>query len=740
MVENFGVLAGSLALENKPFHMQILSDIKREHANLHGYVAYKLTRLGRVSDDDVPSFLVVTKERGILLLDVVEERIIAAHEREGVDYWRADSGGTFIAKNLVMELYSDEIISRLKNDLRLYDRKTRRLRVPVESKVVFCRNSEDEVDGWYEKFANYEAGYVTVENLRSWLNELPCDAALSENEYASICSLLEGTFVYQRRSEGIDERPLRTRNDFIQRSLRVIFKQDEAQRVASMQLPPGPQRIRGLAGTGKTIVLSLKAAITHAKFEDFKILYLFNTQSMYQQVQSLIAQHYTMQAKKAPDFSDQMHVLHAWGGRQRPGLYSTICDRIGMRPLTWAEVRHTQDSLAFIYNDLLKRAGHALEPIYDLVLIDEAQDFPDEVFQVVYKLTKGVGQDKRIIWAYDEFQSLRDAQMREPAEMFGVDENGQPNIPNTALKGYYPGEIQKDFVLPNCYRTPRPVLMAAHGVAMGLYTSNPNEMFYTRGDWEALGYSVISPNSLFIEEGEQVELERGDENSKNILEGLLRAEGADPLKLIKIRQLESDAEQLEYVASQVRRLLDYHEVPAEEIVIVNLKQGNNKESMLEMQKYLTRHAVPSVIPGYVESADIFKPKGSVTITTPFRAKGNEANIIFVINAENVSLDRTLRTRNAFFVALTRSRGWCYISGVGAGVSLLSDEIERIKADLPKFRFICPSKTAVRKKKSLLSLSDQQAADYQKIADMLRKNPELANVFKEDFFDESNGDA
>ncbi|MGK9145822.1 hypothetical protein KXR77_20475 [Xanthomonas euvesicatoria] len=63
MVENFGVLAGSLALENKPFHMQILSDIKREHANLHGYVAYKLTRLGRVSDDDVPSFLVVTKER-----------------------------------------------------------------------------------------------------------------------------------------------------------------------------------------------------------------------------------------------------------------------------------------------------------------------------------------------------------------------------------------------------------------------------------------------------------------------------------------------------------------------------------------------------------------------------------------------------------------------------------------------------------------------------------------------------
>jgi len=58
-MSTFGVLAGSLALEEKPFHKQALDVIQRVFAKANGYVAYKLTRLGRVSDDDVPSFLVI---------------------------------------------------------------------------------------------------------------------------------------------------------------------------------------------------------------------------------------------------------------------------------------------------------------------------------------------------------------------------------------------------------------------------------------------------------------------------------------------------------------------------------------------------------------------------------------------------------------------------------------------------------------------------------------------------------
>lgn len=730
MSDTFRVLAGSLALEALPYHLSVLEEIRRTFTRCNGYVAYKLTRLGRVSDNDVPSFLIVTREHGIIAVDVVEERILDSLENEDVELWRTDAGRTEHARNYVLDIYHDELVSRIRNDPKLYNKRDRTLRVPISSVVTFGQNTSDEIGRIYNRFGEYSSQPVSADELSAWLAERRSDINLTEDAFSRLCSLIEGTFVYQATPASEPREPLTTRNDFIQKSLRVTFKQDDAQRVASMQLPSGPQRIRGLAGTGKTIVLSLKAALTHSRFEDFKILYLFNTQSMYQQVQSLIARYYTLQAKKAPDFEDRMQVLHAWGGRQRPGLYSRICDEFGLRPLTWTEVRGSKDALQHIYKDLIARVGDAMTPRYDLVLIDEAQDFPEEVFQVVYRLTKGDGASKRIVWAYDEFQSLRDAQMKEPSDLFGRGEDGQANIPNSALQGTYPGDIPKDFVLPNCYRTPRPVLMTAHGVAMGIYASSQNEMFYNVSDWEALGYTVRKPESLFIEENDEVEIEREDRNSKNILERLLLEEERDPDQLVRINRFENSEDQLSYIAAKVAWLVSEQEVAPEEIVIINLRSGNNKEEMLSIQRALTARSIRSVLPGYVESADIFKPKDCVTITTPFRAKGNEANIVFVVNAQGVAHDFTLRLRNAFFVALTRSRGWCYISGVGRYVDELFREVEAVRAHLPKFEFTCPSRDSVRKNKSFLGLSDKQADDYRRVTEILKNNPELRDVIKD----------
>src|SRR5690606_23156733 len=201
----------------------------------------------------------------------------------------------------------------------------------------------------------------------------------------------------------------------------------------------------------------------------------------------------------------------------------------------------------------------------------------------------------------------------------------------------------------------------------------------------------------------------------------------DPLKLIRTKELESNAAQLTYIAEKVKWLIEVQEVAPEEIVLVNLRSGNNKDEMLAIQRTLTAAGVDSVLPGYIESADVFKPKGFVTISTPFRAKGNEANIVFVINAQGVARDRTLRMRNAFFVALTRSRGWCYITGVGSGMEQLTDEIARLKNDMPTFRFVCPSPRTVKRNKSFLSLSDKQATEYERISELLRKNPELRSL-------------
>jgi superfamily I DNA and RNA helicase len=727
MPNTFEFLAGSLALEQLPYHWTIVNEIQRSFADCDGYVAYKLTTLGRSSDDEIPSFLIVTRQHGILLVDVIEEHVDGAVEIDGAVAWNLSNGKAFSSRTWALELYVDDLVSRLKNDLTLYDRTTRTVSVPIRSGIVFCQNDDAEIAAWGQFIDGQNLDPILIKDFSAWIDRAEASYNCDSDTLDRILALLEGTFVYGAKPSYAVSTPLTTMNDYIQSSLKTIFKQDDAQRVASMQLPPGPQRIRGLAGTGKTVVLSLKAAITHKRFPDFKILYLFNTQSLYSQITSLITRYYSIEAKKAPDFEDCLNVLHAWGGKQKAGLYSTLCQQFGVTPLTWTEVRGASDPLAYIFKRLLDQVGEKLQPIYDLVLIDEAQDLPPEVFETVFRVTKGAADKKRIIWAYDEFQSLRDVEMKGPSELFGKDATGLPNLPDELLHGEYDGGIRKDFVLPNCYRTPRSVLMVAHGVALGLYAPKKSTMLYLPTDWTALGYEVVTPKTLTIEPGDKVVLKRPDENSKNRLEGLLIDNDRSPRELVQIARHNSELDQHNAIAKKIAEIIQNEGVAPEEIIVVNLYSA--KEKMLALQRALTAQNVPSVLPGFFESADVFKPKGFVTISTTFRAKGNEANIVFVVNSQSIASDFTLRKRNAFFVAVTRSRGWCFINGIGAEMDALILELNMIQDDFPEFKFVCPRQEDLPSRR-LLTMSDNELNKMQEIVELLKKNPDLAKMVNE----------
>lgn len=734
MSGTFDFLAGSLALENKPFHMQVAELIKNKFRHCEGYIGYKLATLGRASDSDVPDFIIITKEHGIILVDMVESKVSRADEVQGNEVWHYEHGGSSVARNFIVELYEEEVKSRLKNDAIFYNRRKKTCTVPITSAVIFCKNNNSEIGDFYQEYADYESSAIEYGEIENWLDSVEEKFNCDSKVLGRIFSLLEGTFIYENKKILDEEPPLNTMNDYIKKSLNITFNQDHSQRIASMQLTPGPQRIRGLAGTGKTIVLSLKAAITHKKFPDYKILYLFNTQSLYQNVQSSIARYYTLEAKKAPDFESNLNVFHAWGGRQKPGLYSHICQQYGLTPLTLGDVRGASDALAVIYAELLKKIGSDIKPEYDLILIDEAQDFPKELFEVVFKLAKGKVREKRIVWAYDEFQSLKDTQIKGPSELFGMAKDGTPNMSDDVLDGFYPGDIKKDIVLSNCYRTPRPALMTAHGVALGLYTNKPNEMFYNHDEWKAIGYKVLNPQTKIIAKGNDVQIERPNENSLNLLEGIMTEQGKRALNLIQTK-MENDREgQYEYIANNIKRLIDEENVSPEEIVVINLKSSSNKDEMLRIQFILNNYGIHSVIPGYVESSDVFKPKGFVTITTPFRAKGNEANIVFILNSQLVVNDFSLRMRNAFFVAVTRTRGWCYIVGYGEKMQMLVDEISGIKRDFPIFNFICPDPDDVKARKSYLHKSDSEINEMQRVLDLVNNNEELRRLLQEQLID------
>ena len=84
-------------------------------------------------------------------------------------------------------------------------------------------------------------------------------------------------------------------------------------------------------------------------------------------------------------------------------------------------------------------------------------------------------------------------------------------------------------------------------------------------------------------------------------------------------------------------------------------------------------------------------------------------------------------RNAYFVAVTRSRGWCYITGYGNGMEKLESEISAIKRDFPSFHFTCPDIASIQRGKSFLNKSDKELDKIQELLELIDKNPELRHL-------------
>ncbi|MCT8977877.1 ATP-binding domain-containing protein [Clostridium sp. CX1] len=67
-----------------------------------------------------------------------------------------------------------------------------------------------------------------------------------------------------------------------------------------------------------------------------------------------------------------------------------------------------------------------------------------------------------------------------------------------------------------------------------------------------------------------------------------------------------------------------------------------------------------------KEGDKFWNDDAVTIANIYEAKGNEANMVYVLGIENVEKhEGDMNTRNELFVALTRARCWVKVMGVGS---------------------------------------------------------------------------
>jgi superfamily I DNA and RNA helicase len=468
---------------------------------------------------------------------------------------------------------------------------------------------------------------------------------------------------------------------------------DKSQSEAVLQVPDGVQRIRGLAGSGKTVVLALKAAYLHASNPEWKIAVTFNVRSLKQQFTNLIQEFFIAETGESPDWT-KIQVINSWGSPasvSNTGIYAEYCKA---NQLSYQDFRTAQNQFGgqAAFDEICKLALSSVQaptPVYDAILVDEAQDFAPSFLRICYQL---LDKHKRLVYAYDELQSLSSQGMPSSQEIFGVDAEGKPLV---SFENNQVSASRRDILLERCYRNSRPILSTAHAFGFGIYRDVPLkastglvQMFDQTSLWNEIGYEVSAGH---LADNEVVKLRRTENTSPLFLES-----HSDLDDLISVQNFQTMDDQYAWIAEQIRTNLQEDELQPNDIMVINPDPISARKNFGPLRNRLLDLGIDTHLAGVDTSSDTFfsNDARSITCTGIYRAKGNEAGMVYVINAhEGQTQTYNLSTvRNRLFVAITRSKAWVRVTGVSPHMGILAEEFDRIKRQefALKFRYPTPS--------------------------------------------------
>ncbi|MEA5537259.1 pentapeptide repeat-containing protein [Crocosphaera sp. XPORK-15E] len=525
-------------------------------------------------------------------------------------------------------------------------------------------------------FKNHLFSSRSLEQLIQQTSPLISGQVLTDQQWELLLSILSGTPVFTQATHKVLSHE-QSRGKILQQVKNYLYKFDLQQEKIAKQIPPGCQRIRGIAGSGKTVLLCQKAAIMHLKYPQWRIAFIFFSRSLYQEIIEQIDQwvrYFSCQQKIYNKNNQKLQVFHAWGSREQLGFYRLLCQVTGVMPLgvNQTTFQPPNEALGEVCIDLLKQK--AIPQLFDAILIDEGQDLMVEnwlyegkqpfywlAYQSLRPINSMSPQQRRLIWAYDELQSLESLKVPNASEIFGE------NLGNL-VTGKYSNNINKTEIMSRCYRTPHQLILVAHGMGMGWL--RPQGMLTgmsNQEDWKSLGYDIKGN----LMEGEKITLKRPQENSPHPLASLWKD------SLIQFNTYLSRQQEISALSQQIKHNLRQDGLrPSKEILVIVL--GEYFESV-KLQKtiatFLIRQGVDIYIPGTKdcncltvenhEDANQFWCEGAVTISRIYRVKGQESDMIYIVGLDHLAQkEDNLFLRNQLFIAITRSRGWVNLSGIG----------------------------------------------------------------------------
>lgn len=650
--------------------MELIADLEKlEHDKPASFLVDDLKRL---VDKDTYVYYNFPLYRGDLQEDLRQVEIMMVSRQYGVIYFKCINTYRILSnseKEYLNDLY-ENIYSRLSKDV-VFRKSRKELNVGLTSVVVICDQSN------IYNNTDSEFIYVSLSKLNNLLDEVRQEP-LSDNVFKHLTTCIEGTRkVIQKRNRNIIKgtNGKRTKSEILNDIQNKEATFDIEQKKTALITIEGPQRIRGLAGSGKTIVLTMKAALYHLQNPDEDILYTYYTKSLYWLIHSLIDRYYRdFSDNKEPNWN-KIHILHGWGGSGVNGVYYQACLDNGITPITFSNaIGHGVPPFEFACAGLLK---NNLKPKYDLILIDEGQDFPNSFYRLCYRLSI----NKKIVWAYDDFQNIFDVNLQDEKETFGKDNKGNYYVDFNKMTNPY-----RDITLHVCYRNPRIALIYAFCLGLGIYNEHVLQRLTDNDHWKSLGFIVEHGDSTV---GSEMIVSRPLENSPSFM----NEEYGFTVNLFKYKRLSDECDN---ISCMIVKDIREEGLNPEDICVICLDDKNintyyNHLSVALLEKGIR---VYNLLTAAYTTTRFFQ-EGHVTLATLNKAKGNEAGMVYIMGVDKVFNDRNnVILRNRLFTAITRTKGWVVISGEDS-IDYCKKEMSMLEKQEMKLCFKQPSEESTK---------------------------------------------
>lgn len=491
---------------------------------------------------------------------------------------------------------------------------------------------------------------------------------------------------------------LKSKGDKLEKIEETMAKLDATQERTILWFFDWIQRIRWLAWSGKTIILSLKIALFHSNNPWAKIAVTFNTRAQKQQFESLIKKFCISKMWREPDW-DKIKVIQAWWSPSSEWIYYNFCIQNWLRyfdfreskilKLTWYYGKELLDSVCTHALNELKDKQKEAKQTYDIIFVDEAQDLSASFLEICYKsLNSSNSWKRKLVYAYDELQKLNEwSSLPEPKEIFWI-------------------EIDSDDILSKCYRNSKEVITTAHALWLWIYREWWLVQFFNNPSlWKDIWY-LVEKNEGFSPWEETI-LCRTWDSSPSFFNDFFESE-----EFVNFHKFNNSDEQYQWIAEQIENDIKNEDLLPGDIMVINPDALTTKKEVAKIRTLLFEKWIKSHIAWEV-NADVFYEENSVVLTWINRAKWNEVWMVYIINADDCfqweinNKYNLQKLRNILFTAITRSKAWVRVTGIWWKMDWLIYEFQKLQENNYKLYFDYPSSLDIQKLNTVYKTIDKE---------------------------------